>query len=213
MSNLSDRLLRTPVYVAHEVLGLTPNQISVCSLIVALAAAAGIATGHLFGGFVLLAVSQILDGVDGGVARIYRLQSEEGKRIDMMFDRVSECAVFLALAWRGFVSYELVVLALIAILLITLQEPFTGFDPGFKRFVLYFGYLVSATTSLNGFSIAMNVIFFANLAGFAAGTILADYRLQMEIDAEAMIRREIEIAAGIPRPPDDPPSLLSRIFS
>jgi len=55
-----------------------------------------------------------------------------------------------------------------------------------------------------GFQIALAVIFFANLSAFAAGTIIADYRLQTEIDRQALIRRENERALGLPPRPRIP---------
>jgi hypothetical protein len=79
--------------------------------------------------------------------------------------------------------------------------------------MIYFGYLAGVVFHVQGFAIAMQVIFFANLTAFAVGTIMVDYRLQMEIDDQAILRREREIALGIPQPPDDPPSFLSRLFS
>jgi hypothetical protein len=105
------------------------------------------------------------------------------------------------------------VLAFVAILLVTVLEPISKFDPGFKRFMIYFGYLASVLFAVDGFQIAMHVIFLANLTGFVVGTILVDYRFQAEVDRQAILRREREFAAGVPRPPDDPPSFLSKLFS
>jgi hypothetical protein len=121
--------------------------------------------------------------------------------------------MFLALAYTGHVTLLIAVLAFVAILLVTLVEPFSKFDPGFKRFMLYFGYLATVLFDVRGFQIAMNVVFFANLIAFVVGTIIADYRLQAEVDRQSIIRRTQEIAVGIPQPPDDPPSFLSKIFS
>jgi hypothetical protein len=78
--------------------------------------------------------------------------------------------------------------------------------------MLYFGYILTVLFHMKGFEIALHVVFFVNLAGFAIGTIMIDYRLQKEIDAQAMRRREIELAMGLPQLPEDPPSFLSRLF-
>ena len=92
-------------------------------------------------------------------------------------------------------------------------EPVTKFDPGFKRFILYFGYGAGLLWPIRGFEVALHVIFWANLAAFAVGTILADYRFQKEIDTQAIRRREAERQRGMALLPYDPPSFLSRLFS
>ena len=167
----------------------------------------------LISGLLLLGLSQIIDGIDGGVARKYGLESKEGKLFELLFDRLNELAIFLALVIAGYATLLMAVLAFVAILCVSLVEPYSHFDPGFKRFVIYFGYMASVLFQVRGFEIALNVIFFTNLAGFVAGTIMADYRLQRDIDIQSIIRREMEIEAGIPQPPPDPPSLLSKLFA
>jgi hypothetical protein len=141
------------------------------------------------------------------------LQSKTGQLLEIIFDRLNELAMFLALAMTGYVSFTMVGLAFIAILLVTMIEPMSKFDPGFKRFMMYFGYLAMVLFNIRGFALALQVVFFANLIGFVVGTIMVDYRFQRDIDEQAVLRREREIAAGIPQPPDDPPSFLSKVFS
>ena len=180
---------------------------------IGLAAALFVAWGSILTGMVLLAVSQIVDGLDGGVARRYNLGSEAGEKLDTLYDRLNELAIFLALAYIGQTSFTLAILAFVAILLVTWVEPLSHFDPGFKRFTLYFGFLAGVMFHVRGFNLAMNVVFFANLTVFCLGTIIADYRFQREIDTQAILRRQNEIAMGMPQPPDDPPSFLSKLFS
>lgn len=213
MGKGSDGILRFLIRFTHETLGLMPNQISTAGFIAGLIAALMVAAGYLLPGLIVLAVSQIIDGLDGGVARRYNLQSARGQKLEVIYDRLNELAMFLALAFAGYCSLGLAILAFTAILLITAVEPFSGFDPGFKRFMIYFGYLLTSVFGVQGFDIALHVVFWANLTGFVIGTILVDYRLQREIDTQAIIRRERERAMGLPLPPDDPPSLLSRLFS
>jgi phosphatidylglycerophosphate synthase len=213
MGKESDGILSILIRFVHERLGLSPNQISTIGFVVGMIAAGVVASGHLVEGLIILAISQIIDGLDGGVARRYNLQSATGQKLEVIFDRFNELAIFLALAFVGLASYRMAILAFVAILLITVVEPKSKFDPGFKRFMMYFGYLATILFNIQGFEIALHVVFFANLLGFVVGTILVDYRLQQEIDAQAILRREREIAAGIPQPPDDPPSLLSKLFS
>lgn len=213
MKSSSDKILNFLIAFVHETLGLTPNQISTVGFIVGIIAAVLVAAGFLVPGLIVLAVSQIIDGLDGGVARRYNLQSEKGQMFEVIFDRLNELAIFLALAFVGQASYFMAILAFVAILLVTIIEPLSHFDPGFKRFMIYFGYVATALFHVRGFEIALHVVFFANLIGFVVGTIMVDYRFQKEIDTQAIIRREREIALGIPQPPDDPPSFLSKLFS
>ncbi len=213
MKEKSDAALNALIVLLHERMGLSPNAISGIHLALGIAAAAAVVAGRVGTGMVLLAASQIADGLDGGVARRYGLQSANGKLIETVVDRSCETVFFLALVVAGLASLKIALLAIGAILLVTAVEPYSGFDPGFKRFMMYFGYALAAGFGVAGFEIALNVVFFANLAGFAVGTIMADYRFQQRVDAEAITRREYEIAAGISRRPDDPPSLLSKLFS
>ncbi|HLF13428.1 MAG TPA: CDP-alcohol phosphatidyltransferase family protein [Bacteroidota bacterium] len=213
MKKAADRALTALIVFSHESLGLSPNQLSGLGLALGLLAAGLTATGHIAAGIVVLAMSQIADGLDGGVARRYGLQSEQGRLIEAVADRTCEIAFFLALAAAGLATPKIALLACAAVLLVTLGERASGFDPGFKRFMMYFGYALEAWAGVPGFEIALNVVFFANLAGFAAGTIIADYRIQRKVDAEAIVRRDFEIASGIARRPDDPPSFLSKLFS
>ena len=213
MGKTSDRLLRGLITLTHETLGLTPNQISAAGFVAGVIAALLVALGFLVYGLVTMALGQVIDGLDGGVARRYHLQSKKGRLLELVYDRLSELLMFLALVYAGLVSQSIAILAFVAILLVTAVEPWSHFDPGFKRFMIYFGYLASTIFQVRGFEAAMHVIFFANLAGFAVGTIIADYQLQREIDHQAIVRRAAEQAMGVPELPVDSPSFLSRLFS
>jgi phosphatidylglycerophosphate synthase len=213
MSSRSDSILNFPIRFFHETLGLSPNQISAIGFVVGIVAAVVVASGRLIDGLLLLAFSQIIDGIDGGVARRYNLQSPLGQKLEVIFDRTNELAIFLALAFIGEITVAIAMLAFTAILLVTVIEPLSKFDPGFKRFMIYFGYLATILFQVRGFQIALNVVFFANLLAFAIGTIMVDYRFQKQVDIQAILLRERELALGIPQPPDDPPSFLSKLFS
>ena len=81
--------------------GITPNQVTVAALCVALVAAAAFATGDRAGyvaGAVLLYLSFVLDCVDGQLARYTRLFSKFGAYLDSVFDRTKEYAAFAGLA-------------------------------------------------------------------------------------------------------------------
>ncbi len=81
--------------------GVTPNQVSVLSLFVGLAAALSFATGSWWGlltGALLMQASLIIDCVDGEVARFTRSFSDLGAWIDASSDRVKEYAAYAGLA-------------------------------------------------------------------------------------------------------------------
>lgn len=159
----------------HERLGLSPSGVTWISLGASLTAAAAIAMQHLVVGLVLMAVSQLLDGMDGGMARVYHLESAAGRRFDTTADRISEVAIFLAFVLAGWVPLKLVLLSFVAIALVTSTVERSNFDPGFKRFVLYFGVFFP-------YPLLFTLIFAANLTVYVIGLLLIDCRFQVKMD-------------------------------
>jgi phosphatidylglycerophosphate synthase len=90
-------------YVARACarLGIAPNTVTLASIVLGFAAAAGFAFGTragLIAGAVLLQVSFMLDCVDGQLARLTSRFSAFGAWLDITFDRAKEYAVYAGLA-------------------------------------------------------------------------------------------------------------------
>ena len=173
---LGDHILRVAIRTLHLRLGLTPDQLTWASFVAALPAAALIATRHVGWGLAAMAVGQVLDGLDGGIAREFDLYSERGRILDTRLDRAAETLIFVAFGAAGLVSWTLALLALAAIYLLTTVTDRAHFDPGLKRVVLYLGLFVP-------WRWLFGIIFAANLAGYVIALLIIDCRFQARMDA------------------------------
>jgi len=97
ISNIVSRgLIRTPV---------TPNQITITSILLGLAAAASLLLNTREGDIacgVLLTVSYVLDNCDGDVARAKKLSSRFGALLDTFGDWLVHSVLFIALGIEAF---------------------------------------------------------------------------------------------------------------
>jgi CDP-L-myo-inositol myo-inositolphosphotransferase len=76
---------------------VTPNQVSVASLGLAIACFASFAYGYYIAGALLAQASSIADGVDGDLARLKSMTSAFGGFMDAIFDRYADSLVLLGL--------------------------------------------------------------------------------------------------------------------
>jgi len=160
----------------HVTLGLSPDQVTWAAFWASAAAGVVFASGRVVPALVLVAIGQLLDGLDGGIARHFGLVSEAGHRLDTWLDRASEIAIFLGCAVGGLVSLKLAALASVAVLLLTTIVDRSKLDPGVKRFALYFGIWAP-------YQLIFSIIFIVNLAAYAVGLLIIDCHFQRDMDA------------------------------
>ncbi len=126
-------------------LGVTPNQVSMLSLLFGFSCAFAFAGRHFVAGSLLLFVSAILDLVDGNVARKNHTESRFGAVFDWIADKYVDAAVILGIGFSGIpiishlidvppvADFGVVGLALAGSLLNTFIKPVTYAEIGYSE--------------------------------------------------------------------------------
>jgi CDP-diacylglycerol---glycerol-3-phosphate 3-phosphatidyltransferase len=96
---ITDRAVK-PVGNGLSRLGVRPDHLTVLGLVMAVAAAITIGSGHLFAGFVVLVLSALPDLFDGAVAKAGNSSSIRGAFFDSTADRVTDAFLLGGVAWH-----------------------------------------------------------------------------------------------------------------
>jgi CDP-diacylglycerol--glycerol-3-phosphate 3-phosphatidyltransferase len=101
-----DGRFRAPIERAVKPVGdtlrrtrLTPDQLTMAGLVLAVAAAVTIALGYLLAGFILVVLAALPDLLDGALAKAAGASSQRGAYFDSVADRVTDMLLFGAVAW------------------------------------------------------------------------------------------------------------------
>ena len=125
--------------------GLTPNQISVLSMVFGFACAASFAGRQFFLGSVLLFLSAVLDLVDGSVARKKNCQTKFGAVFDWIVDKYVDSFALLGIGLSGvpiltrllslppIADAGVIALAIIGSMINTFIKPVVYAEIGFKE--------------------------------------------------------------------------------
>ena len=99
VSRYLNRRLSEPLARLLAPTPVTPNQVSVLSLLVALGALAGFALGQPIAAGLLIQASSVIDGVDGDLARRQGRASRFGAVFDAVLDRYADAAIVGGMTW------------------------------------------------------------------------------------------------------------------
>lgn len=80
--------------------GVSANVATIAAAIAGIAAGVAFATAHLTWAIILLALSAVLDALDGTIARECAAPSAVGGVLDLSADRIVEACVIVGIAWR-----------------------------------------------------------------------------------------------------------------
>ena len=103
-----------PVLLLLARLGVTPNMLTISSLILIIMAGYVLSQNHMVIGGLLLLWGGVLDGVDGELARVMHRETKFGAFLDSICDHCGDFALNLGLLWLYFHSKTEVILIFVA---------------------------------------------------------------------------------------------------
>jgi archaetidylinositol phosphate synthase len=125
--------------------GVTPNQVSVLSMLFGFGCAFAFALQHFVVGSLLLFISAVLDLVDGNVARKNHAESKFGAVFDWIADKYVDAAVILGVGFSGIpivsqllnvppvIDFGIVGIALVGSLINTFIKPVVYAEIGYSE--------------------------------------------------------------------------------
>jgi archaetidylinositol phosphate synthase len=130
-----DRLIHyiDPLARVFAGIGLTPNQLTLISLVFGIASALLYAFQHAYLGAAMLFLSGMFDFIDGGVARIIGKASAFGAAIDWIIDKYVDCLVLIGIGFGGLADPRIVAIAVFGSMINTFIKPVTYAEIGFDR--------------------------------------------------------------------------------
>jgi len=108
----------SPVLAALRRLGVTPNQISIVGFLVNVGAAVLVVLDHYIWAASVFIAAGLLDLLDGALARRTGKTTPFGSFLDSTLDRLSEGAIFAAIAYRLAIDQRTVDVALVVLALL-----------------------------------------------------------------------------------------------
>jgi CDP-diacylglycerol--glycerol-3-phosphate 3-phosphatidyltransferase len=108
----SPGLLRPFIKLLQQA-GITPNQVTLAALLLAVAAGTLVALGLLVTAALVLLLSGLLDALDGELARQSGTATPFGAFLDSIADHYGDLAVYLGIAWIVLESGDLLTLLLV----------------------------------------------------------------------------------------------------
>ena len=107
VSRYLNRSLSEPLARLLAPTPVTPNQVSFLSFLVALGALASFAVGQPIAAGLLIQAASVVDGVDGGLARLQGRTSRFGAVFDAVLDRYADAAIVGGMTWWAWSHPEL----------------------------------------------------------------------------------------------------------
>ena len=113
--------------------GLTPNQITLISLLWGVASALLYVYHHVWIAAATLLLSGLFDFIDGGVARINHKESRFGAAIDWIADKYVDSLVLIGIAFSGLADPRIAAIAVFGSMMNTFIKPVVYAEMGYDK--------------------------------------------------------------------------------